>query len=168
MCDHELRPVLACERGERLRERSDVVPVALGDRPAERANLRSEVAEIVHLGDPGVGLHLVPVDDHRDLAQAPVRRLRERLPELALLQLAVAGENEDPPGAPERTVGEHEAARLGDAHPERAGARHHLRRRNDVGVTGQPVEPPQLMNEVEVDAPQPSEHRVQARNVVAL
>ena len=38
------------------------------------ATLRLEVAEVADLGDPGVGLELVVVDDRRDLAEAAVAR----------------------------------------------------------------------------------------------
>ena len=45
---------------------------------------------------------LVVVDDDGDLVQAAVGGRLERLPELALLQLAVAGEDVDAPGRPAR------------------------------------------------------------------
>ena len=100
--------------------------------------------------------------------ELPVRGRLERLPELALLELAVAGEHVDAPRAAEHAVGEHEAARLRDAHPERAGARHHLGRRGDVGMAGQAVEAAQLVDQVEVEPAERGQHRVQAGDVVAL
>ena len=129
----------ACPRSsvKRRREGVEIVSVAPCDRPAERLDLALEVAEVADLRDPRVRLELVVVDDHRDLAEPAVRRRLERLPELALLELAVAREHVDVAAPPGEPVGEHEAARLRDPHPERARVRHHLRRRQDVRVAGQ-------------------------------
>src|SRR5205823_2568316 len=82
----QLRPCLARERLQSARERLDVVAVAARDRPAERADLALEVTQVADALDPGVGLDLVVVDDRRDLAEALVDGLAERLPELAFLQ----------------------------------------------------------------------------------
>ncbi len=69
--DQQLGPLLL--RTQLLQgagERARVVPVAAPDRPAERLDLALQVAEVADLRDPGVGLELVVVDDHRDLAEA--------------------------------------------------------------------------------------------------
>ncbi len=60
-------------------------------------NLASTSPRSLTLGHPGVGLDLVVVHHHHDLAQAAVGRRGQRLPELSLLQLAVAGQHEDAP-----------------------------------------------------------------------
>jgi hypothetical protein len=166
--DHDLRPLLALERLQRLRERAQVVPVAVRDRPAERGELLLQVAEVADPVDPRVRLDEVAVDDRGDLVQPAIRRRLERLPELPLLELAVAGEDEDPAGAPERAVGEREPPCLRDAHPERAGARHDLGRRRDVRVAREAVEPPEHVDQVEFELPQRGQHRVQPRCVVPL
>ena len=137
-------------------------------RPAERAELLLEVAEVADLRDPRVRLHLVAVDDHGDLAEPAVRGRLERLPELTLLELAVAGEHVDPTRAPEHAIGEHETACLRDAHAERAGAGHDLRRCCHVGVAGQAVEAAELVDQVEVEPAEGGQHRVQPGRVVAL
>jgi hypothetical protein len=127
-----------------------------------------QVAQVAHVRDPRVRLDLVPVDDDRDLVQPPVRRRLQRLPELALLELPVAGEDVDAPAAAEQPVREHEAARLRDPHAERAGAGHDRRRRRDIRVPGEAVEPPQLVDELEVEPPERREHGVEAGDVVPL
>ena len=161
-------PGCVVEPGERVAEGHQVVAVALRHAPTERLDLRPEVAEVAHLVHPGVRLHLVAVDDHGDLAQPAVRRRLQRLPELPLLQLAVPGQDEDPPLTAEHPVGEHESARLRDAHPERAGARDDLRCDRDVGVPGQPAEASQLVDALEVDLSERGEHRIEAGRVVAF
>ena len=166
--DHELRALFVFERRECVSEGREVVSVALGDRPAEGRHLRAQISEIAHLLDPRVRLHLVAVDDHGDLVQPAVGGRLQRLPELPLLELAVAGEHVDAAGAAEHAIGEHEPARLRDAHPERAGARHDLGRRRHVRMPGQAVQPPQLVDQVEVEPPERREHGVQAGHVVAL
>ena len=59
----------------------------------------------------------------------------------------------------DHAVGKDEATRLRDAHAQRSGARHHLRRRRDVRVPRQPVEPAQLVDQVEVEPPERGQHR---------
>src|SRR4029078_13747779 len=108
-------------------------------------------------------LHLAALDDDGDLAAPAVRGGLERLPELALLKLAVAGEHEDSTVPASEPVGEDEPARLRDAHAERATARHHLGRRRDVGVTRQPVEPPEPVDQLEVEAGERREARRETR-----
>src|SRR5919201_1149342 len=92
----------------RRRERAQVVPVAARDRPSERATLRLQVADVADLVYPGVRLDQVPVDDHRDLVQAAVGGRLQRLPELPLLKLTVAGEDVRPARAAGEAVGERE------------------------------------------------------------
>ena len=59
-------------------------------------NLASRSPRSLTSCDPGVGLDLVVVDDRGDLVAARrLRRRLQRLPELAFLQLAVAGQHED-------------------------------------------------------------------------
>ena len=70
--------------------------------PSRRPAFAHQVAEVAHLVDPRVRLQLVVVDDDGDLAQPPVGGGGQRLPELALLQLAVAGHHEHAPGGPPR------------------------------------------------------------------
>ena len=161
-------PLLRPQPLERLRKRAHVVPVAAPECPAEGLDLRFQVAEVAHLGYPRVRLDLVAVDDDGDLLQAAVRGRLQRLPDLPLLQLPVSGEDVDVARAAEQPVGEDEAARLRDPHPERARARDHLRRGGDVGVAGQAVQPPQLMDQVEVQPAERGEEGVQAGSVVAL
>jgi hypothetical protein len=107
-------------------------------------------------------------DDRGDLAHALGGGRGQRLPELPLLQLAVARQHVDPAAAAAQPPGADEALRLGDAHAQRAGARVDLRHRRDVGVAGQAAEAAQAVDEVEVDAAHSGEHRVHRRRVVAL
>ena len=67
-----------------------------------RATFASRSPRSLTCDDPRVRLHLVAVDDHGDLVQAAVRGRLERLPELPLLQLAVAGEHVDAARAAEQ------------------------------------------------------------------
>ena len=89
------------EPREHVAQRRVVVPVAGRDLPAERAQLRLEVAEREDLLGRLVGLQLVAVDDDPEPAEPLVRGRLERLPVLPLLQLAVAGHHDDEPVAPE-------------------------------------------------------------------
>ena len=100
--------------------------------------------------------------------QAAVGGRLQGLPELPLLQLAVTGEDVDPARAACEAVGEHEPARLGYAHPQRAGAGDDLGRRGDVRMAGKPVEAAQLVDLLEVEPSERRQHRVQTRSVVPL
>ena len=60
---------------------------------AECACLLLQVADVADLVDPGIRLDAIAIDDHGDLVQAAIRRLLKRLPELPLLELAVAGQD---------------------------------------------------------------------------
>ena len=78
------------------RERREVVAVA-ARRTAQPndATFCLESPRSLTVRHPGVRLQLVVVDDHGDLARALVRGRLQRLPDLPLLQLAVAGQHED-------------------------------------------------------------------------
>ena len=99
--------------------------------------------------------------------EALVRGRLERLPVLALLQLPVAGHDDDPPAAAELPLRERDPASLGDAHPERARARldpGHA----DVRVPVEPAEAPQPEQTLARDDAEREERRVQPGHVVAL
>ena len=130
------------EPREDVAQRGVVVPVARLDLPAERAQLRLEIAEREDLLRRLVGLQLVAVDDDPEAAEPIVRRGLKRLPVLALLQLAVAGHHDDdavPPGTPLRP---RDAPALRDAHAERARVRLDARHA-DVRVPVEAAEPAQ-------------------------
>src|SRR3546814_13182685 len=59
---------------ERRGHRAEVVPVRAFHVPSEGAELRGEIAQIAHVGNPGVRLDLVVVDDHADLAERSEER----------------------------------------------------------------------------------------------
>ena len=113
-----LLPVLPQLR-EGVAEGRVVVPVAGHDAAAERAQLRLEALEREDLLGRPVGLELVAVDDHEQAADALVRRRLERLPVLALLQLAVAGHHDDAPAAT-RGVASPRRSRAPSRSPSRA------------------------------------------------
>ena len=166
--DERLRRVAAlAEAREDVAQRGVVVAVARLDLPAERAELRLEVAEREDLLRRLVGLQLVVVDDDPEAAEPVVGRRLERLPVLALLQLAVAGHHDDdaaPAGLPLRP---RDPASLGDAHAERAGVGldpGHA----DVRMAVEPAEPPQPREPLRREHAEPVQRRVQARHVVAL
>src|SRR3954462_3228068 len=94
-----------------------------GDVPAERAQLRFEVAQVTDLLHPGVRLNLVVVDDRDDLAEPPVRRRHERFPELSFLEFAVPRQYENAPAVTRQAIGQRHPLRLRDPHPERPGIR---------------------------------------------
>ena len=148
-------------------QRGVVVAVARRDLPAERAELRLEVAERDDLLGRLVGLHLVAVDDDPEPAEALVRGRLQRLPVLALLELAVAGHHDDAPVAAEPALRERDPAALRDAHPERARVRldpGHA----DVRVPVEPAEAAQPEQALARDDAEREEHRVQPGHVVAL
>ena len=125
--DEQPWPVAAAfEPRERRLDSLRVVTVATVDRPAEGTHLGFDVAEVADAVDERVRLHLVVVDDDGDLREPAVRGGLERLPELALLELAIAGQHEDPTRGPVEPVGDRHSARLGDAHPKRAGVHDHV------------------------------------------
>src|SRR5262249_18068596 len=124
-------------------ERGVVVPVARLDVPAERAELRGEVAEREDLLRLFVRLELVAVDDRPEIPDALVRGSGERLPVLPLLQLAVARHHDDPAAAAEEPLGTGRSASLRETHARGAGVRldpGHA----DVGMAVEAAEPPEL------------------------
>jgi hypothetical protein len=149
-------------------ERPHVVAVTARHSPAECLDLALEVAEIADLGDERVGLQLVVVHDRGDLAEAAVRGRAERLPELALLELAVAGQDEHAGVPALEPVGAREAPGLRDAHAERARAGGHLGRLNHVRMSGQTAEAAQVVEVLERQRPRPDQDRVERRRVVTL
>ena len=78
-------------QAQRRLDLAGVVAVAAQHAPTEALELRAQVAEVADVRHPRVGLQLVVVDDDGQLAHAGVRRPRQGLPVLALLQLAIAG-----------------------------------------------------------------------------
>ena len=167
--DERLRRVAAlAEAGEDPAQRRVVVPVGRLDVPAERAQLRLEVAERDDLLRPLVGLDLVAVDDDPEARRAA----RGRRPG--------APPSSGPPGAPRRPVitttrpsrpsarfGERDPAALRDAHPERARAGldpGHA----DVRVPVEPAEAAEPEQTLARDDAEREERRVQAGHVVAL
>ena len=72
-----------------------IVTVARRDLPAERTQLRLEIAEREDLVCRLVGLQLVAVDDHPEVALRVRRRSLQTLEVLAFLQLSVAGHHDD-------------------------------------------------------------------------
>ena len=144
-----------------------VMAVARLDRPAECSELRLELAKREELLGRLVGLELVAVDDDPQPTEPIVGRGLERLPVLTLLELAVAGHDDDDAAAAGAPFRERDPATLGDAHAERARVR--LDPGNaDIGMPVEPAEPPQLEQALLRDDPEAVEHRVQAGNVVAL
>ena len=105
------------------RERLVIVPVARRDVPAERAQLRLEVAEREDLLGRLIRLQLVAVDEHPEIAGGVTRRGLQAFEVLALLELAVARDHDDASAAAEEGLRPGHAAALRDAHPERARVR---------------------------------------------
>src|SRR5262249_13140000 len=75
--------------------RRDVVAVDLGDREAEGAPFVGERLEVLNLASRPRRLHLVVVDDRREVRNAVLAGAHRRLPHRALVDLAVAGDDED-------------------------------------------------------------------------
>ena len=93
-----------------------------------------------------VRLELVAVDDDDQVPDRLVCAGLERLPVLALLELAVAGHHDHAPAAAEERLGPGHAAALGDPHAERArvglDARHaDVRMPVEPALAAQPQQP---------------------------
>ena len=142
------------EPAEGRLDRRRVVAVDPLDVPAEGAELGREIAERGGALQRIVGLDLVVVDDDGELAHLPVGGGDQRFPDLALLQLAVAGDDRHLDRLALQPRGEHEALGLGDAHPERAGIGDHSGRA-DIGMAGEAVEPAQAVDELLVEHARP-------------
>ena len=166
--DQRLRCVATVtEAPEGRPQRGVVVAVDRLDVPSERPELRLEVAQRDDLLRPPVRLHLVAIDDDPEPAQALVGGRLQRLPVLALLQLPVAGHDDDPTVAAELALGERDSTPLRDAHPERAGARLDPGYA-DVRMPVEAAEAAQAEQPVLRHDTQREECRVQPRDVVAL
>ena len=115
------------------RERVVVVAVARADVPAEGPELRLEVAEREDLLRRLVRLQRVAIDDHPERPEPLLRGGLERLPVLALLELAVARHHDDEAAAIEVPLRPGDPATLRDSHPERARSSPRCRRRRRPG-----------------------------------
>ena len=144
-----------------------VVPVNRLDVPAERTELRLEVAERDDFLGRLVGLDLVAVHDDPEPAEPLVRGGLERLPVLSFLELPVARHHDDQPLPAEPTLRERDPTALGDAHAERAGARLDPRH-SDVRVPVEPAQATEAKQALARDDAEREERGVQARHVVAL
>ena len=153
--------------GEDCAERGMVVAVARLDLPPERAELRGEVAEREDLVGPLVGLELVAVDDDPESAEPVVRGGLERLPVLALLQLAVACHHDGQTTTAGAPLAPRDPAPLRDAHAERAGVGLDARDA-DVRVPVEPAEPAQAREALGRKHAEPVQRRVEPRHVVTL
>ena len=158
---------LGAEVLEHLAEIHVVVTVADVDVPAEAPQLLLQVAERDDLLGALVGLELVPVDDHDQVADFLVRTGLQRLPVLPLLQLAVAGHHDHATATAEEPLRPGHPAPLGDAHAERARVRLDARHA-DVRMAVEAAQPAQPQQSLRRDDAERMEHRVQTRHVVAL
>ena len=88
---------LGAPRGPRQRvdQRGGVVAVHVDDLPAESAELVGERLDVVGLGDARALLQRVAIDDQSQIGELVVPGGHRRLPIAALLQFAVAGDDED-------------------------------------------------------------------------
>ena len=154
------RPKAAPQRGV-------VVAVRRLDLPAERAELRLEVAERDDLLGRLVGLDIVAVDNDPEPAEPLVCGRLQRLPVLPLLELPVPRHHDDEPLAAEAALRERDAAALGDAHPERPRAGLDSGH-PDVRVPVEPVEAAEAKQALARDDAEREEGCVQARHVVTL
>ena len=139
--------------------------VAAVDVPAEAAEFLFQVTQVADPADPGVGLHLVMVDDDGDLGQTAVDGRGEGLPELSLLQLTVSSENIDSRLFSVQSIGQRHPLGLRDAHAQRAAIGGDVRC-PDVGMARQSVESAQLVQLLEWQAAQADQHRIEGRYVV--
>ncbi len=165
--EHRRTLLLGAKAGEGGPQRGVVVPVAGGDVPAERAQLRLEVAEREDLLGRLVGLELVAVDNDPEARETFVRSSLQRLPVLALLELAVADHHHHPPAAAEMPFRPRDPTALRDPHPERARVRLDPRHA-DVRVAVEPAEPPQPQQLLGREHPQRVQRRVEPGHVVPL
>ena len=148
--------------------RRDVVAVAPADVPAERAELRLDVAEIADLRRP----------------RCPTGSCcgrRSRRSRRAAWCAADASDSQNCPscsspspvstkmrrGVPASRLAMRHALGLRDAHAERAGVGLDVRRL-DVRMAGQAVQPAQLVELLGRQQPEADQHRVERRRVVPL
>ena len=98
-----------------------VVPVDLGNVPAEGAPLVGERLEAVGLLRAGALLEAVAVDDHGEVGELAVAGEHAGFPVAAFLQFAVAGHHENAPGGAADLAGDRHADRDRHAVAERPG-----------------------------------------------
>ena len=141
--------------------------VAAADLPPEGSEFGLEVAKVARLAHPDIRLQLVVVDDDGDGIEPVIGGGNQRFPDLAFLQLSVAGHHEDAAVAAKQPVGEDHALGLGDAHAERARIGDDVRRGN-VGVAWKAAEPAELAQSVRRQLPASDHGSVEARRVMTL
>ncbi len=166
--DESLRRVATGpEAGEDGPQRGMVVAVAGLDLPPERPQLRLEVSEPEDFLCRLVGLQLVAVDDDPEPAEAVMRRRLERLPVLALLQLAVAGHHDCEAAATSPPLRPGDPPSLRDAHAQRSRVRLDAGHAH-VRMAVEPAEPAQPREPLRRDDAEPVQRGVQPGHVVAL
>ncbi len=126
--DRDRPAVAAAGLVEHAQDVGDVVAVDLEHPPAEGGPLGDELAgslgrrpAVRSVAGPAVLLELVVVDDRDEVVEAVAGRRHGRLPDLALLALAVAEHDVGPAGASRQARAEGHAHPGRDAHAERAG-----------------------------------------------
>ncbi len=147
--------------------RAQVVSVSPLHFPAERTELVLDRAEIADGRHGSIRLQLVVIDDDGDFGELLVGGRLQGFPDLAFLQLAVAGHHDNPSAASGQAFRAGHAVRFRDPHAERAGVGRD-KRRGDVRMSGQAAEPPQLVQEIEVEFLECDEQCVQRGRVVPL
>ena len=105
---------------------------------AEGAELRGQVAETHDLVVAAVDLQAVPVDEDGEVIQVIVGGGHEGLPDLALLQLAVAAEDEDTGVLAQELGAQRHAVGDGDALAQGAGGGVHAGELLGVGMALEP------------------------------
>ena len=166
--DERLRRVARLtEPREDRPQRRVVVAVARLDLPAERAELRLEVAEREDLLGRLVRLELVAIHDDPEPAESVVRCGLQGLPVLALLELAVAGHHDDDASPPRPALRPRDPAPLRDAHAQRSRVRLDAGDA-DVRMTVEPAEAAEPRQPVGRQHAQAVERGVEAGHVMAL
>ena len=94
--DQHLRPVgNRIEMNQGIVQRAEVVTVRAPHFPSERAELLFNRTQIAYRGDGGIRLELVVIDDRDNFGKPFVGDRLQRFPDLAFLQFAVTGEDDD-------------------------------------------------------------------------
>ena len=135
--------------------------------PAKGSQLRFQVSKIADFGNQCIGLQLVVIDDDGDLVQIVVGCGNQGFPELPLLQFTIARKHVDIAWPLEQSVGDHHALGLGNPHAKRAGVGDDIGGGN-IGVTGQPAEAAQLVDQLEIQLALADEGVVKAGRIVPL
>ncbi len=152
---------------ERVAQRGVVVAVARDDARSEGGQLRLEALEREDLLRRAVGLERVAVDHDHEPRDALMGGGLERLPVLALLELAVAGHHDDASAQAEPLLRPRDPPRLRDPHAERARVRLDAGHA-DVGVPVEPAESPQAQQPLGRHDPERVQRRVETGHVVPL